>query len=65
MVNIKILKDFWTTYTTVLSNLYNKTYENLQIEKIEDLIYETKDIFIKNTQQKTGKRVYKFRISRG
>jgi hypothetical protein len=33
----------------------NRSDENLQVQNIEDLIYKTKDIFIKNTIQKTGK----------
>jgi hypothetical protein len=56
MDNITIFKEFWYSYTEVLSKLYIRNNENFQIEKLEDLIYETKDIFVKNTQQKTGKR---------
>jgi hypothetical protein len=54
MNNISIFKEFWLSYTEVLGKIYNRNSENLQLEKLEDLIYETKDVFIKNTQQKTG-----------
>jgi hypothetical protein len=55
MNNIEIFKEFWNSYTSVLSKLYDRTNDNPQIEKLEDLIYETKDVFIKNTQQKSGR----------
>ena len=55
MNNLDIFKEFWISYTAVLSKLHDRTIDNLQIEKLEDLIYETKDVFIKNTQQKTGR----------
>lgn len=55
MDNIKIFKEFWYPYTEVFSKVYNRNNENIQIEKLEDLIHETKNIFIKNTQQKTGR----------
>lgn len=55
MDNISIFKEFWNSYTEVLSKLNIRNNDNFQIEKLEDLIYETKDIFVKNTQQKTGK----------
>lgn len=55
MDNVSIFKEFWNSYTAVLSKLYDRTNENQQAEKLEDLIYETKDVFIKNTQQKTGR----------
>lgn len=55
MENIEVFKEFWYSYTAVLSKQYDKSNENLQIENLEDLIYDTKDVFVKNTQQKTGK----------
>lgn len=54
MNNLAIFKEFWVSYTSVLSNLYNRAKGNHDIEKLEDLIFETRDIFIKNTVQKTG-----------
>ncbi len=54
MDNISIFKEFWNSYSAVLLKLYDRTNKNLQVEKLEDLIYETKDVFIKNTQKKTG-----------
>lgn len=56
MDNISIFKEFWDSYTAVLSNLYDRNNEDAQIEKLKDLIYETKDVFVENTQQKTGKK---------
>jgi hypothetical protein len=55
MDNIKIFKEFWNSYTTVLLNLYDRNNEDSVAQKLEDLIYETKDVFVKNTSQKTGK----------
>lgn len=55
MDNNEIFKEFWKSYTSVLSKLYDRTNDNPKIEKLENLIYETKDVFIKNTQQKTGR----------
>ena len=54
MDNISIFKEFWFSYIVVLSKVYDRSGENSQLEKHEDLIYETRDIFIKNTEQKTG-----------
>lgn len=54
MDNITVFKEFWYSYTAVLSKQYDRNNENLQIEKLEDLIYETKNVFVKNTRQKTG-----------
>lgn len=54
MTNLVIFKEFWISYTSVLSNLYNRAKGKHDIEKLEDLIYDTRDIFIKNTVQKTG-----------
>ncbi len=55
MDNISIFKEFWFSYAEVLGKIYDKNSKNPQLEKLEDLIYETKNIFIKNTVQKTGR----------
>lgn len=60
---ISIFKEFWNSYSAVLLKLYYRTNKNLQVEKLEDLIYETKDVFIKNTQ-KNREGIFKYRISR-
>lgn len=55
MDNITVFKELWDSYTSILSKQYDKNNDNLNTQKNEDLIFETKVIFIKNTQQKTGK----------
>jgi hypothetical protein len=55
MDNITFFKEFWDSYTSILSKQYDKNNDNLNTQKNEDLIFETKEIFIKNTRQKTGK----------
>jgi hypothetical protein len=55
MDNVTIFKEFWDSYTSILSKQYDKNNDNLNTQKNEDLIFETKEIFIKNTRQKTGK----------
>jgi hypothetical protein len=54
MDNLSIFKEFWFSYTVVLEKIYDRSGDSFQIENIENLVYETKDIFIKNTLQKTG-----------
>ena len=56
MDNITVFKEFWDSYTSILSKQYDKNNDNLNTQKNEDLIFETKVIFIKNTQQKTEKK---------
>ena len=55
MDNVTIFKEFWDSYTSILSKQHDKNNDNLKNQKNEDLIFETKEIFIKNTRQKTGK----------
>ncbi len=55
MDNVSIFKEFWFSYIVVLGKIYDISSDNFEIEKLEDLIYETKDVFLKNTQQKTGR----------
>ncbi|MCZ2249096.1 MAG: hypothetical protein LC111_10095 [Bacteroidia bacterium] len=55
MDNLSIFKDFWNSFTGVLASQYNRNDENNGVEIKEDLIFETKNIFVKNTQQLTGK----------
>lgn len=55
MDNISIFKEFWNSFTEVLASQYNRNDENNGVEIKEDLIFETKNIFVKNTQQLTGK----------
>ncbi len=55
MDNVTVFREFWDSYTSILSKQYDKNNDNLNTQKNEDLIFETKEIFIKNTRQKTGK----------
>lgn len=55
MDNITVFKEFWDSYTSILSKQYDKNNDNLNTQANEDLIFEAKEIFIKNTRQKTGK----------
>jgi len=55
MDNITVFKEFWDSYISTLSKQYDRNSDTLNTLKNEDLIFETKVIFIKNTQQKTGK----------
>jgi hypothetical protein len=54
MDNILIFKEFWNSYIQVLATQYNRNNENNAVDKQEDLIFETKNVFVKSTQQITG-----------
>ena len=55
MDNITVFKEFWDSYISILSKQYDRNNDNLNTQKKEDLIFETKELFIKNTRQITGK----------
>lgn len=56
MDNVAVFKEFWNSFTEVLAIQYNRNDENNRVEIQEDLLFETKNIFVKNTQQITGKK---------
>jgi hypothetical protein len=51
MENIEVFENFWDEYINTFKKIWNR---DLDDENIEKLIYETKDIFLKNTVQITG-----------
>jgi hypothetical protein len=51
MENIEVFESFWDEYINTFKKIWNR---DLDDENIEKLIYETKDIFVKNTVQITG-----------
>lgn len=54
MDNITVFKEFWESFTGVLVTQYNRNNENNKVDKQEDLIFETKNTFVKYTQHITG-----------
>jgi hypothetical protein len=54
MDNITVFKEFWESFTGVLVTQYNRNNENNKVDKQEDLIFETKNTFVKYTQYITG-----------
>jgi hypothetical protein len=53
MDNVKIFKEFWASNTSNLSKIYNRNLEGDELERSENLIYESMKECIKNTQLKT------------
>lgn len=51
MNNIKVFSNFWNGYTNTFREIWDR---DLDDENLENLIDETKDIFVKNTVQITG-----------
>ena len=51
MNNIEIFNNFWIDYESLFKDIWNRNSDD---ENLEKLIYDSKDIFIKNTIQMTG-----------
>ncbi|WP_396165472.1 hypothetical protein [Flavobacterium sp.] len=51
MNNIDVFNSFWNDYEILFRDIWNRNSDD---EILEKLIYDSKDIFIKNTIQITG-----------